>query len=69
MKDFDYNLLCHYIDDGYQYVLYYSMEHFGILVPCLEEPQTDENSYVLPITDEQVYAMAEDDDFSIYVFQ
>lgn len=68
MTEFNYRILCTYIGLGYKYILYYKMEHFAFIVPCYEEPETNENSYTLSITDEQVLAMAEDDEFPFYTF-
>lgn len=69
MKDFSDEILRSYVAQGYKYILYYCMEHFAILIPCMEEQETDDNSYLLPITAEEVLAMAKGDDFSCYVFQ
>ena len=41
---------------------------FAIIVPCNEELETCDNSYVSPIEDEQVYEIADGvDEFSFYV--
>jgi len=69
MKDFNDEILRSYIAQGYKYILYYCMEHFAILTPCLEEQETNEDSYVLLITSEEVMAMAKGDDFPFYVLQ
>jgi hypothetical protein len=68
MTEFTLTTLEHYINLGYSHILYYNMEHFAILIPCHSEPETNESSYALTITDEQVHQMAcGDDQFSFYV--
>lgn len=68
MTEFRYSILEHFITLGYKYILYYNMEHFGLLVPCYSMPQTNESSYYLEITDKQVTQMAYgEDEFSFYV--
>jgi hypothetical protein len=68
MIDFNDTLLCSFLLSGYKYILYYHLDHFAVIVPCNEKLETGENSYVLPIEDEQVYEMADGvDEFSFYV--
>ena len=68
MIDFNDTLLYSFLLSGYKYILYYNLEHFAIIVPCNGELETGDNSYVLPIEDEQVYEMADGvDEFSFYV--
>ena len=68
MMDFNDTLLYSFLLSGYKYILYYNLEHFAIVVPCNEELETSDDSYMLPIEDEQVYEMAYGvDKFSFYV--
>ena len=68
MMDFNDTLLYSFLLSGYKYILYYNLEHFAIVVPCNEELETGDDSYMLPIEDEQVYEMAYGvDKFSFYV--
>lgn len=69
MTDFNFAILGSYMASGYRFVLYHNFDHFAILVPCIEETKTEDNAYILPITDEQVSEMATGvDEFSFYVF-
>ena len=68
MMDFNDTILYSFLLSGYKYILYYNLEHFAIVVPCSEELETGDNSYMLPIEDELVYEMAYGvDKFSFYV--
>lgn len=68
MMDFNDTLLYSFLLSGYKYILYYNLDHFAIVVPCNEELETGDNSYMLPIEDEQVYEIAYGvDKFSFYV--
>lgn len=68
MTDFNDTLLYAFQLSGYKYLLYYNLDHFAIVVPCNEEVETNDNSYMLPIGDEQVYEMANGvAEFSFYV--
>ena len=68
MIDFNHTHLCSFMASGYKYILYYGLDHFAIVVPCNEEIPTGDNSYILPIDDEQVFEMARGvDEFSFYV--
>jgi hypothetical protein len=49
MMDFNDTLLYSFVLSGYKYIFYYNLEHFAIVVPCNEELETGDNSYMLPI--------------------
>jgi len=69
MTDFNFAILGNYVALGYQYVIYHNLDHFAILVPCNQEIEMEDNTYTIPITDEQVFEMAFGvDEFSFYVF-
>jgi hypothetical protein len=68
MMDFNDTLLYSFLLSGYKNILYYNLDHLAIIVPCTEDLETGDNSYVLPIEDEQVSEMADGvDEFSFYV--
>lgn len=68
MTDFNDTVLCSFLLSGYKYILYYNLDHFAIIVPSHQELEPNDNSFMLPINDEQVYEMANGvDEFSCYV--
>lgn len=68
MVEFNHMIHWSFLLSGFKYILYHNLDHFAIVVPCNKEIQVDEDSYLLPIEDEQVYEMANGvEEFSFYV--
>jgi hypothetical protein len=68
MEDFTPQVLKGFIARGCKFLLYGNMEHFAFISPLFDERDVDEQSYIIPIEDEQCMEMAQDvDNFSFYV--
>jgi len=68
MTDFNVPILTSFMISGYKFILYHSFGHFAIIRPCRDEVEAGDNSYIIPIQDEEVYDMACGvDEFSFYV--
>lgn len=68
MAELNHPILHSFMLSGFNFLLFYHLEHFALIVPLRDECETNESSYVIPINDEQAYEMASGvDEFSFYV--
>lgn len=68
MQELNHRILHYFITAGYKFLLYYNLDHFALIVPMMEECETNESSYLIPIRDQQAQEMALGiDEFPFYV--
>jgi hypothetical protein len=68
LEEFTKSMLQKIVAEGYRFLLYTNLEHFAIITPLRYESNTNENSYIISIEDEQCEEMANGiEDFSFYV--
>jgi hypothetical protein len=68
MSELNKPMLESFMLSGFNFLLYYNLDHFALIVPLKDECETNDNSYIIPIADEQAFEIASGvDQFSFYV--